>query len=173
MWSFRAWRGDTRLLKGCKSRRGIDAALPFKCSSRFIVPAVFKTGAIVSQSRLRNISKYERLITPPLIQDQKLETKTSAPRLPLPYYCCLLPSLFLYCYPTTKTNMFVVARQITRRFRCAAVRHPSNLVNFGEYSSMSSFRHGVPEPRFTWMSPDASLRTGMLAVHAGMTDALP
>jgi hypothetical protein len=31
----------------------------------------------------------------------------------------------------------------------------------------------LPGPRFTWMSPDASLRTWMPAVHAGMTDAMP
>ena len=48
----------------------------------------------------------------------------------------------------------------------------SNLVNFGENSSVSSFRHGVPEPSLTWMSPDASLRAWMPAVHAGMTDAV-
>ena len=70
--------------------------------------------------------------------------------------------------------MFVVARQITRRFFGVRLfRHASNLVNFGEYSSISSFRHGVPEPRLTWMCPDASLRTWMPAVHAGMTDAMP
>jgi hypothetical protein len=40
-------------------------------------------------------------------------------------------------------------------------------------ASVSSCRHGVPEPRFTWMHPAASLRVWMPAVHAGMTDAVP
>jgi len=69
--------------------------------------------------------------------------------------------------------MFVTACKVTRGFFGVRLFATLNLVNFSEYSSMSSFRHGVPEPWFTWMSPDASLRTWMPAVHAGMTDAMP
>jgi hypothetical protein len=35
--------------------------------------------------------------------------------------------------------------------------------------SIASFQHGVLESRLTWMSPDASLRTWMPAIHADMT----
>ena len=35
-----------------------------------------------------------------------------------------------------------------------------------------SFQHGVLESRPTWMSPEASLRTWMPAIHAGMTNDL-
>jgi hypothetical protein len=66
--------------------------------------------------------------------------------------------------------MFVAARKTTRRFFVSAVRH-LNWVNFGDIP-MSSFRHGMPEPRFTWKSPDASLQAWMPAIPAGMTDAL-
>jgi hypothetical protein len=69
--------------------------------------------------------------------------------------------------------MCVAARKVTRQFFGVRLFATLNLFNFGEYSAMSSFRHGLPEPRFTWMSPDASLRTWMPAVHAGMTDAMP
>jgi hypothetical protein len=69
--------------------------------------------------------------------------------------------------------MFVIARKVTRLLFGVRLFATLVLVNFSEYSSMSSFRHGVPEPRFTWMSADASLRTWMPAVHAGMTDATP
>jgi hypothetical protein len=37
--------------------------------------------------------------------------------------------------------------------------------------SISSFQHGVLEPRLTWMSADASLLAWMPAIHAGMTGA--
>jgi hypothetical protein len=33
----------------------------------------------------------------------------------------------------------------------------------------SSFQHGVLESRLTWMSSEASLRTWVPAIHAGMT----
>jgi hypothetical protein len=58
--------------------------------------------------------------------------------------------------------MFVVTRKITR-----------DGFSVFAFTSVPSFRHGVPEPRFTWMSPEASLRAWMPAVHAGMTDAVP
>src|ERR1700740_320667 len=35
--------------------------------------------------------------------------------------------------------------------------------------SIASFQHGVLESRLTWMFPEASLRTWMPAIHAGMT----
>ena len=35
--------------------------------------------------------------------------------------------------------------------------------------TMASFQHGVLESRLTWMFPEASLRTWMPAIHAGMT----
>jgi hypothetical protein len=70
------------------------------------------------------------------------------------------------------TNTFVAARKVTRRFFGVRLFATLSFVNFGEYSSMS-FRHGLREPRFTRMFPDASLRTWMPAVHAGMTDAMP
>jgi hypothetical protein len=35
--------------------------------------------------------------------------------------------------------------------------------------SIPSFQHGGLESRSTWMSPEASLRTWMPAIHAGMT----
>jgi len=35
--------------------------------------------------------------------------------------------------------------------------------------SIASFQHGALESRLTRMSPDASLRTWMPAIHAGMT----
>jgi hypothetical protein len=69
--------------------------------------------------------------------------------------------------------MFVATRKVTRRIFGVRLFATLNLVNFDEYSSMSSFRHGLPEPRFTWISPDAFLRTWMPAVHAGITDAMP
>jgi hypothetical protein len=34
---------------------------------------------------------------------------------------------------------------------------------------IGSFQHGVLETRLTWMFPEASLRTWMPAIHAGMT----
>jgi hypothetical protein len=34
---------------------------------------------------------------------------------------------------------------------------------------IGSFQHGVLESRLTWMFPEASLRTWMPAIHAGMT----
>jgi hypothetical protein len=34
---------------------------------------------------------------------------------------------------------------------------------------IGSFQHGVLESRLTWMFPQASLRTWMPAIHAGMT----
>src|SRR5215467_6020990 len=37
--------------------------------------------------------------------------------------------------------------------------------------SIASFQHGVLESRSTWMSPEASLRIWMPAIHAGMTNA--
>jgi hypothetical protein len=70
--------------------------------------------------------------------------------------------------------MFVVARQIARRFfgvRLFAT--PQIGQPWRKYSSMSSFRHGVPEPQVNMDVSDASLRTWMPAVHAGMTDAIP
>jgi hypothetical protein len=73
----------------------------------------------------------------------------------------------LSCYPKTKTNIFVM-RATSTVSGCLAVRH-ARWVNFSESSLRSSFRHGGLEPRFTWMSSDASLRTWMPAVHAGMT----
>jgi hypothetical protein len=45
--------------------------------------------------------------------------------------------------------MFVAARNVTRRFFGVRLFTTLNWVNFGECSSVSSFRHGVPEPRFT------------------------
>jgi hypothetical protein len=36
-------------------------------------------------------------------------------------------------------------------------------------SRAHSFQHGALESRLTWMSPEASLRTWMPAIHAGMT----
>ena len=38
-------------------------------------------------------------------------------------------------------------------------------------SLITSFQHGVLESRSTWTSPEASMRTWMPAVHAGMTEA--
>src|SRR5215471_11025781 len=35
--------------------------------------------------------------------------------------------------------------------------------------SIASFQHGVLESRSTWMSPEASLRIWMPAIHAGMS----
>jgi hypothetical protein len=35
--------------------------------------------------------------------------------------------------------------------------------------SVASFQHGGLESRLTWMSPEASLRNWMPAIHAGMT----
>jgi hypothetical protein len=34
---------------------------------------------------------------------------------------------------------------------------------------IGSFQHGVLESRLTWMFPQASLRTWLPAIHAGMT----
>ena len=43
------------------------------------------------------------------------------------------------------------------------------LGQFKQNPSIGSFQHGVLESRLTGMSPDASLRTWMPAIHAGMT----
>ena len=40
---------------------------------------------------------------------------------------------------------------------------------FKQNPSITSFQHGALESRLTWMSPEASLRTWMPAIHAGMT----
>ena len=44
-----------------------------------------------------------------------------------------------------------------------------SLAQFKQNPSIASFQHGVLEPRLTWMFPEASLRTWMPAIHAGMT----
>jgi hypothetical protein len=41
---------------------------------------------------------------------------------------------------------------------------------FKQNPSITSFQHGALESRLTWMSPEASLRTWMPAIHAGMTE---
>jgi hypothetical protein len=43
------------------------------------------------------------------------------------------------------------------------------LDQFKHNPSIASFQHGVLESRLTWMSPEASLRAWMSALHAGMT----
>ena len=43
------------------------------------------------------------------------------------------------------------------------------LGQFKQNPSITSFQHGVLESRLTWMFPEASLRTWMPAIHAGMT----
>ena len=43
------------------------------------------------------------------------------------------------------------------------------LGQFRQSPSIASFQHGVLESRLTWTFPDASLRTWMPAIHAGMT----
>jgi hypothetical protein len=43
------------------------------------------------------------------------------------------------------------------------------LGHFKQNPTIPSFQHGVLESRLTWMSPEASLRIWMPAIHAGMT----
>jgi hypothetical protein len=42
-------------------------------------------------------------------------------------------------------------------------------IDFRGAASIASFQQGELESRVTWMSPDASVRTWMPAIHAGMT----
>jgi hypothetical protein len=49
------------------------------------------------------------------------------------------------------------------------IRNRRGLRQFKRYPSTVSFQHGVLESRLTWMSPDASTRTWMPAIHGGMT----
>ena len=44
------------------------------------------------------------------------------------------------------------------------------LGQFKQNPSIASFQHGVLESRLTRMFPEASLRTWMPAIHAGMTN---
>jgi hypothetical protein len=74
-----------------------------------------------------------------------------------------MPTLSYYSNDSKQKpdNVFHSVQDHATVFRCLA------------FASVSSFRHGVPEPRFTWMSPEASLRAWMPAIHAGMTDVVP
>ena len=47
-------------------------------------------------------------------------------------------------------------------------RRRRGLGQFKQSPSIASFQHGVLESRLTRMSPEASLRTWMPAIHAGM-----
>jgi hypothetical protein len=54
-------------------------------------------------------------------------------------------------------------------FQNLKIRGRRSLGQFKQNPSIASFQHGMLESRLTWMSPEASLRIVMPAIHAGMT----
>jgi hypothetical protein len=58
-------------------------------------------------------------------------------------------------------------RKETRSFEKGTLKE---FAPYQQKAQFPSFQHGALESRSTWMSPDASLRAWMPAIHAGITE---